>query len=53
LINIGVTRAIGDVYFKDDAFTDGKPSGLIAEPEVNCIKIEKNDLFILVGTDGR
>jgi serine/threonine protein phosphatase PrpC len=53
LINIGVTRAIGDIYFKHNTYTEGKLSGLIAEPEINKITLTKNDLFFLIASDGK
>lgn len=52
LINIGVTRALGDQYFKNESFTLGKPSGLIAIPEVTTTPLTKADKFIILATDG-
>jgi len=51
-INIGVTRAIGDRYFKDTEYTEGKASGLIAEPEINKVLLTIDDKFILLASDG-
>jgi len=52
LINIAVTRAFGDVYFKANQFTSGKPSGMIAEPEIVKVNLTCDDEFILMGSDG-
>jgi len=52
LINIGVSRALGDLYFKSEKFTEGKPSGLIAVPEVRKCYLTDADKFILLATDG-
>jgi len=52
LINIGVTRALGDQYFKDETFTLGKPSGLIATPEVTKLPLTSADKFVILATDG-
>lgn len=62
LINIGVSRALGDLYFKSDKFTglingktdsvEGKPSGLISVPEVRKFYLTDADKFVLLATDG-
>lgn len=52
LINIGVTRALGDQYFKDETYTLGKQSGLIATPEITKFPLTNEDRFILLATDG-
>ena len=49
--SLSVTRAIGDVYFKDPSLTMNKPSGLIATPHVTSIPL-KSGSFVLLGTDG-
>ena len=41
---LAMSRAIGDEI--------AKFFGVLAEPEVKCIKVEKNDLFITVSSDG-
>jgi len=50
--SLGVSRAIGDSIFKDPAFTDGKPSGLIAEPEIEKISLIPEDQFVILACDG-
>jgi len=50
--SLGVSRAIGDSIFKDPAFTDGKPSGLIAEPEIEKVSLLPEDQFIILACDG-
>ncbi|PRP82609.1 protein phosphatase 2C [Planoprotostelium fungivorum] len=52
LINLGVTRAIGDFYFKQDEWTEGKASGLSAEPEITTIQLTTDDCFLLLASDG-
>lgn len=52
IINIGVTRAIGAVYFKNPKFTEGKSTGLIATPFIKEYIIGKQDEFIILATDG-
>jgi len=52
LINIAVSRAFGDIYFKSNQFTSGKSSGLIAEPEIVKVSLTIDDEFILMGSDG-
>jgi len=52
LINIGVTRALGDFYFKSEQFTSGKPSGLISTPEIRKVYLTDADRFIILATDG-
>jgi len=51
-MNIAVTRAIGDLYFKSEEYTDGKASGLIAEPEINKYELTTEDEFIILASDG-
>lgn len=52
LINIAVTRAIGDIYYKHAQFVNDKKSGLIAEPEIARVVVTKDDEFLLLATDG-
>jgi len=52
VINLGVTRAIGDLYFKLGKYTDGKPTGLIATPSIKETIVSKGDEFLLLATDG-
>jgi len=51
-IHIGVTRAIGDFYFKLDEWCKGKQSGLIAEPDIKKWQLTGDDFFILLASDG-
>jgi len=52
LISLAVTRAIGDLYFKHKDYTEGKESGLIAEPEITKVMLTTDDDFILLASDG-
>mmetsp|Transcript_60751 Transcript_60751/g.70471 ORF Transcript_60751/g.70471 Transcript_60751/m.70471 type:complete len:476 (+) Transcript_60751:57-1484(+) len=52
LVSLGVSRAIGDAGFKLEEYTDGKFSGLIAEPETRTMDLEPQDEFIIIGCDG-
>jgi hypothetical protein len=52
LMNIAVSRAIGDAGFKLDEFTDGKKSGLIAEAEMRTVELVADDEFLVIGCDG-
>lgn len=52
LINIGVTRAIGDLYFKLSAYVKDKQSGLSAEPFVLKRHLTRTDEFLILATDG-
>eukprot|EP01117_Protostelium_nocturnum_P004776 TRINITY_DN1732_c0_g1_i1.p1 TRINITY_DN1732_c0_g1~~TRINITY_DN1732_c0_g1_i1.p1 ORF type:complete len:544 (+),score=152.38 TRINITY_DN1732_c0_g1_i1:293-1924(+) len=52
LLNLGVTRAIGDFYFKQEEYCQGKPSGLIAVPEIRKIPLTTDDSFLLLASDG-
>jgi len=51
-VNIGVTRAIGDFYFKSKEFIEDKQSGLIAIPSITKRKITPDDQFVLIASDG-
>lgn len=53
LINIGVTRSIGDFYFKDPQFVQDKQSGLIAEPDVTDDVLTTKDEFLIIASDGK
>lgn len=50
--SIAVTRAIGDLIYKDPGFTKGKCSGLTAEPEVRKIRMTAEDQFMILACDG-
>lgn len=52
VMSIAVTRAFGDLYFKLPEYTEGKQSGLIAEPEILKIPITTDDDFLLLASDG-
>eukprot|EP01117_Protostelium_nocturnum_P016547 TRINITY_DN6571_c0_g1_i1.p1 TRINITY_DN6571_c0_g1~~TRINITY_DN6571_c0_g1_i1.p1 ORF type:complete len:542 (-),score=143.93 TRINITY_DN6571_c0_g1_i1:154-1779(-) len=52
MVNLGITRAFGDFYFKWDEYTAGKPSGLIIEPEIVSIPLTTDDSFLLLASDG-
>jgi len=52
LVNIALTRAIGDVYFKEPQFTDNLQSGLIAEPDIIEVVLTKDDAFVFLASDG-
>ena len=51
-MNIAVTRAIGDSGFKLEEYTDGNPSGLIADAETRTVSLTSQDEFIVIGCDG-
>jgi serine/threonine protein phosphatase PrpC len=50
--SIAVSRAIGDLMFKADSYTDGKPSGLTADPEFRSVALGEGDRFLLIACDG-
>jgi serine/threonine protein phosphatase PrpC len=50
--SIAVTRAIGDVLYKDDEFTGGSPSGLVAVPDTQVIALSDEDQFLILACDG-
>ncbi|CCW60656.1 unnamed protein product [Phytomonas sp. EM1] len=52
VISLGVTRAIGDAGFKLDMYTDGKPSGIISNPDTISVKLTSEDEFLVVASDG-
>ncbi|KNC52858.1 protein phosphatase 2C isoform gamma [Thecamonas trahens ATCC 50062] len=52
VLNIGVTRSIGASSLKAGPNTDGKPSGLIAEPDINCVELTHEDEFLILACDG-
>jgi len=52
LVNIAVTRSLGDIYFKEQQYTQDVPSGLIAEPEITKIVLTKDDSFVFMASDG-
>lgn len=52
LVSLAVSRAIGDAGFKLDEYTDGKNSGVIADPEIKTVTLEDGDAFLIIGCDG-
>lgn len=55
VLSLSVSRAIGDIFFKDERFTGGLISGLTAEPFINSAEVCTGNLqheFILIGCDG-
>ncbi|ESL07414.1 protein phosphatase 2C [Trypanosoma rangeli SC58] len=52
VLSLGITRAIGDAGFKLDEYTDGKPSGIIADAETQTTKLTDRDEFLVIGCDG-
>ncbi|KEG08188.1 protein phosphatase 2C [Trypanosoma grayi] len=52
VLSLGITRAIGDAGFKLEEYTDGKPSGVIAEAETRSTKLTDEDEFLIIGCDG-
>jgi len=51
-INIGVTRAIGDFYFKDEKYLNSKVSGMTAIPSICSWTLTMEDEFLIVASDG-
>ncbi|EPY43314.1 protein phosphatase [Angomonas deanei] len=52
VISLAVTRAIGDAGYKLDEYTDGKPSGVIAEPSTKTVQLTNEDEYVVIGCDG-
>lgn len=55
VLSLSVSRAIGDIFFKDSKYTDGLVSGLIAEPYITSVEVCAKDVleqFLLIGCDG-
>merc|ERR1711920_1036922 len=55
VLSLSVSRAIGDIFFKDDSYTEGQASGLTAEPYIKLVEMNTPDLaerFLLIGCDG-
>jgi len=52
VINLGVTRAMGDFYFKDQEWVGQKNSGLIAEPRIVKWNLTIEDEFLIIASDG-
>lgn len=55
VLSLSVSRAIGDLFFKDDRYTDGQPSGLTADPYINSVEVCTTGVveqFLVIGCDG-
>jgi len=55
VLSLAVSRAIGDLFFKDERYTEGRTSGLIAEPHITAIEVCGQGIaeqFLLIGCDG-
>ncbi|KNC51074.1 uncharacterized protein AMSG_07063 [Thecamonas trahens ATCC 50062] len=52
MFSIAVSKALGDLTFKHDQYTKGKPSGLTAVPSVNKIELTDDAHFVLMACDG-
>ena len=52
LVSLAVSRAVGDAGFKLDEYTEGKPSGVIATPDVKRFQLTPADAFLIIGCDG-
>jgi len=51
-LSLAVSRTIGDLPFKHPEYTDGKPSGVIAEPTVRSMTLTSEDDFMVLACDG-
>merc|ERR1712232_676989 len=55
VMSLAVSRAIGDLCFKDEKYTNGRPSGLIADPYIAAVElasIADADEFLIIACDG-
>ena len=52
MINLGVTRALGDFYFKSKKYVEDKESGLICDPSITTVFLKASDNFLLIASDG-
>mmetsp|Transcript_57889 Transcript_57889/g.152424 ORF Transcript_57889/g.152424 Transcript_57889/m.152424 type:complete len:333 (-) Transcript_57889:73-1071(-) len=55
VLSLSISRAIGDLFFKDEKYTDGHASGLIAEPHIASVEVGREEVtaqFLLIGCDG-
>lgn len=53
LSSLAVSRAIGDAGFKLPEYTDGKPSGVIADPHTCSLRLQSDrDEFLVMACDG-
>jgi len=51
-VNIALTRAIGDLYFKSPEYISGRNSGLIAVPYITKWQLTTDDSFMIIASDG-
>lgn len=52
IVSIGVTRAIGDLFFKSEKFTTSKPTGLTSIPDIYQTPLTSSEEFLIVACDG-
>jgi len=52
LFNIAVSRAIGDILYKIPQYTQNKPSGLTAEPDIATTTLLPDHQFLILACDG-
>merc|ERR1712151_1401669 len=55
VLSLSVSRAIGDLFFKDERYTDGVASGLTAEAYIATAEVcaeGTRDEFLVIGCDG-
>eukprot|EP01095_Lingulamoeba_sp_RSL-Kostka_P013487 TRINITY_DN560_c0_g3_i1.p1 TRINITY_DN560_c0_g3~~TRINITY_DN560_c0_g3_i1.p1 ORF type:complete len:355 (+),score=130.39 TRINITY_DN560_c0_g3_i1:129-1067(+) len=51
--HLGVSRAIGDIMYKSDKMTQGKPSGIVADPYLAKVTLDFNEhSLIIIACDG-
>jgi len=53
--SLAISRSIGDIFFKDPEYTEGAPSGLVAEPYMNSAEWGDQDTshdILIIGCDG-
>jgi serine/threonine protein phosphatase PrpC len=50
--NIAVSRAVGDIFFKDHDYTRNLPSGLTADPDIAEYTLTGDEEFTLLACDG-
>merc|ERR1712151_986031 len=54
-VSLAISRAIGDLFFKDDQHTGGQASGLTAEPYITTVQVcgeSMSKQCLLIGCDG-
>ncbi|VWU49035.1 protein phosphatase 2C, putative [Hepatocystis sp. ex Piliocolobus tephrosceles] len=50
--NLNLTRAIGDLHFKNDPFLHQKDQKISAFPEIKCVTLTPDDEFLFLACDG-